>query len=163
MTGGPTPSKPDPPQVSLYTDGACSGNPGPGGWGAILRYQGTEKELAGGAQDTTNNRMELTAVINGLEALKQPCQVAVYSDSRYIVDAINEGWLESWIARGWRRAAKKGRGEPVLNQDLWQQLVALLEVHQVDFHWVRGHAGHPENERADRLAVAGIPTTPPKS
>ena len=154
---GSTPSKPHRPQVSLYTDGACSGNPGPGGWGAILRYQGTEKELSGGAGDTTNNRMELTAVIKGLETLKQPCQVAVYSDSRYIVDAINKGWLDSWIARGWRKAASKGLGKPVLNQDLWQQLVALLKIHQVEFHWVRGHAGHPENERADRLAVAMIP------
>lgn len=151
------PSKADRPQVSLYTDGACSGNPGPGGWGAILRYQGVEKELAGGEAKTTNNRMELTAVIKGLEALKQPCQVAVYSDSRYIVDAINKGWLDSWIARGWRKAASKGLGKPVLNQDLWQQLVALLKVHQVEFHWVRGHTGHPENERADRLAVAMIP------
>ena len=151
------PSKPDRPQVSLYTDGACSGNPGPGGWGAILRYQGTEKELAGGEAETTNNRMELTAVIKGLEALRQPCKVAVYSDSRYIVDAINRGWLDSWIARGWRKAAGKGLGKPVLNQDLWQQLVALLKLHRIEFHWVRGHAGHPENERADRLAVAMIP------
>ncbi|MCH7859528.1 MAG: ribonuclease HI [Candidatus Marinimicrobia bacterium] len=154
---GSTPSKPHRPQVSLYTDGACSGNPGPGGWGAILRYQGTEKELSGGAGDTTNNRMELTAVIKGLEALKQPCKVAVYSDSRYIVDAINKGWLDSWIARGWHKAASKGSGKPVLNQDLWQQLVALLKVQQVEFHWVRGHAGHIENERADRLATAMIP------
>ncbi|UCD37734.1 MAG: ribonuclease HI [Fidelibacterota bacterium] len=147
----------DLPRVTLYTDGACAGNPGPGGWGAILRYQGREKELAGGEDSTTNNRMELTAIIKGLEALKQPCLVTVYSDSRYIVDAINKGWLENWISRGWRRAAKKGRGEPVLNVDLWEPLVDLLQVHQVEFHWVRGHQGHPENERADQLAVSMIP------
>ena len=145
------------PQVNLYTDGACSGNPGPGGWGAILRYQDTEKELAGGEESTTNNRMELTAILKGLEALKQPCQVEIYSDSRYIVDAINKGWLEDWIARGWRKAATKGRGKPVLNVDLWERLVELLGTHQVTFHWVRGHQGHPENERADRLAVSMIP------
>ena len=149
----------DPPQVILYTDGACAGNPGPGGWGAILQYEGREKELAGGEENTTNNRMELTAVIKGLEALKQPCRVDVHSDSRYIVDAINKGWLESWMAQGWRRGkgAKKGRGAPVLNVDLWQRLVDLLQVHQVEFHWVPGHMGHPENERADRLAVSNIP------
>lgn len=148
----------DRPQVALYTDGACSGNPGPGGWGVILRYQGREKELAGGEGNTTNNRMELTAIIKGLEALKQPCRVAIYSDSRYIVDAINKGWLENWMAHGWRRGpgAKKGRGQPVLNVDLWQRLVELLAVHQVEFNWVRGHGGHPENERADRLAVSMI-------
>ncbi len=157
MTGGSTPSGPDQPQVSLYTDGACSGNPGPGGWGAILRYQGTEKELSGGVGDTTNNRMELTAVIKGLEALKQPCRVVVYSDSKYVVDAISKGWLDNWMARGWRKAARKGQGDPVLNVDLWEQLLPLLDRHQVDFQWVRGHAGHPENERADRLAVAMIP------
>jgi len=149
----------DPPQGILYTDGACTGNPGPGGWGAILQYEGREKELAGGEENTTNNRMELTAVIKGLEALKQPCRVDVHSDSRYIVDAINKGWLESWMAQGWRRGkgAKKGRGAPVLNVDLWQRLVELLDVHQVEFHWVPGHMGHPENERADRLAVSNIP------
>lgn len=145
------------PRVTLYTDGACSGNPGPGGWGAILRYQGTEKELSGGETETTNNRMELTAILSGLEALKQPCRVEIYSDSRYIVDAINKGWLEGWVARGWHKAAKKGRGEPVLNVDLWERLVELLRIHQVEFHWVRGHQGHPENERADRLAVSMIP------
>jgi len=149
----------DPPQVILYTDGACSGNPGPGGWGAILQYEGREKELSGGNKRTTNNRMELTAVIKGLEALKQPCRVDVHSDSRYIVDAINKGWLESWMAQGWRRGkgAKKGRGAPVLNVDLWQRLVELLQAHHVEFHWVPGHMGHPENERADRLAVSNIP------
>ncbi len=145
------------PEVSLYTDGACSGNPGPGGWGAILRFQGRERELAGGVAATTNNRMELTAVIEGLGALKEPCRVRVYSDSRYVVDAIGKGWLESWQARGWRKAAKKGRGQPVLNVDLWERLVQLLDEHEVEFHWVRGHQGHPENERADRLAVGMIP------
>lgn len=152
------------PPVTLYTDGACSGNPGPGGWGAILRFKGREKELSGGEDETTNNRMELTAVIRGLEALKQPCRVTVYSDSRYVVDAINKGWLEAWMARGWRKAppkrgegARRGQGKPVLNVDLWQRLVTLLERHEVDFQWVRGHQGHPENERADRLAVSGIP------
>ncbi len=149
----------DPPQVTLYTDGACAGNPGPGGWGAILLYEGCEKELSGGNKRTTNNRMELTAVIKGLEALKQPCRVEVHSDSRYIVDAINKGWLENWMAHGWRRGpgAKKGRGARVLNTDLWQRLVELLRVHQVEFHWVPGHMGYPENERADRLAVSNIP------
>lgn len=146
------------PTVSLYTDGACAGNPGPGGWGVILRYKGREKELSGGERSTTNNRMELTAVIKGLEALKQPCRVAVHSDSRYIVDAINKGWLENWIAQDWRRGkgTKKGRGAPVLNVELWRRLVELLQVHQVEFNWVPGHVGHPENERADRLAVSMI-------
>jgi ribonuclease HI len=150
---------PDLPEVTLYTDGACKGNPGPGGWGAILLYEGREKELSGGNKSTTNNRMELTAVIKGLEVLKQPCRVAVHSDSRYIVDAINKGWLENWMAQGWRRGkgAKKGRGQPVLNVDLWQRLVKLLEVHQVEFHWIPGHMGYPGNEWADRLAVSHIP------
>ncbi len=147
----------DQPRVDLFTDGACSGNPGPGGWGVILRYEGLEKELAGGERDTTNNRMELTAVIRGLEALNKPCRVTVHTDSRYIVDAFEKGWLENWIARGWRRAATKGRGKPVLNKDLWQRLLELLEAQQVEFKWVRGHTGHPENERADQLAVGAIP------
>ncbi len=142
--------------VELFTDGACSGNPGPGGWGAILRYGGTEKELSGSAPDTTNNRMELIAVIEGLQALSRPCGVAVHSDSRYVVDAINKGWLDNWQARGWRKAAARGTGKPVLNRDLWERLIPLLATHQVTFHWIRGHSGHPENERADRLAVAGI-------
>ena len=148
------------PRVDLYTDGACRGNPGPGGWGVILCFEGREKELAGGARNTTNNRMELTAVIRGLEALNKPCRVTVHTDSRYIVDAFEKGWLENWIARGWRRAAK-GRGKPVLNVDLWQRLVELLEAHRFEFNWVRGHAGHPMNERADRLATGAIPGADP--
>ncbi|MCH7529165.1 MAG: ribonuclease HI [Candidatus Marinimicrobia bacterium] len=147
----------DLPRVDLFTDGACRGNPGPGGWGLILRFDGREKELAGGEKDTTNNRMELTAVIRGLEALKTPCRLTVHTDSRYIVDAFEKGWLDNWIARGWRRAATKGQGKPVLNVDLWQRLLELIDKHQVQFEWVRGHAGHPENERADRLAVGAIP------
>ena len=147
----------DLPSVDLFTDGACRGNPGPGGWGLILRYDATEKELAGGEKDTTNNRMELTAVIRGLEALNKPCRLTVHTDSRYIVDAIEKGWLDNWITRGWRRAATKGQGKPVLNVDLWQRLLELKNKHQVQLEWVRGHAGHPENERADRLAVGAIP------
>lgn len=136
--------------VTIYTDGACSGNPGPGGWGAILSYKGAEKELSGGAARTTNNRMELTAVITGLAALKEPCEVTLYSDSRYIIDAIQKGWAKKWQANHWMRNAK----EPALNSDLWEQLLGLLERHQVTFVWVKGHAGHPENERCDQLAVA---------
>ena len=147
----------DLPRVDLFTDGACRGNPGPGGWGLILRFDGREKELAGGEKDTTNNRMELTAVIRGLEALNKPCRLTVHTDSRYIVDAFKKGWLDNWIARGWRRAATKGQGKPVLNVDLWQRLLELIDKHQVQFEWVRGHAGHPENERADKLAVGAIP------
>ena len=136
--------------VELYTDGACSGNPGPGGWGAILRYKGREKELSGGEKETTNNRMELTAAIQGLAALKEPCRVTLYSDSKYLVDAVTKGWAVGWRSRGWRRADKS----PALNVDLWQQLLELMELHEVTFVWVKGHAGHPENERCDRLAVA---------
>lgn len=136
--------------VQLYTDGSCSGNPGPGGWGAILIYQGVEKELSGGAADTTNNRMELTAVISGLTALKEPCQVELYTDSQYIASAINQGWLESWKRRGWKKADKS----PVLNQELWQQLDGQLARHQVCFHWVKGHADNALNNRCDQLAVA---------
>ena len=136
--------------VHLYTDGACSGNPGPGGWGAVLRYGEAEKELSGGEPETTNNRMELTAAIRGLEALREPCRVILTSDSRYLIDAVTQGWLSSWQRRGWKR----GKNEPVLNVDLWQRLLPLLERHQVEFVWVRGHAGHPENERCDRMAVA---------
>ncbi len=135
--------------VEIFTDGACSGNPGPGGYGAILRYKGREKEISGGEAHTTNNRMELTAVIKALEALKYPCHVSITTDSKYVSDAITQGWAESWKKRGW----KKGNGTPALNPDLWEQLLALLEVHTVKFNWIKGHAGHPENERCDRLAV----------
>ena len=136
--------------VELYTDGACSGNPGKGGWGAILRYNGREKELCGGEMETTNNRMELTAVIRGLEALKEPCHVRLTSDSKYVIDAIDKGWVYSWQRNGWRKADKK----PALNVDLWEQLLPLLEQHQVEYVWVKGHQGHPENERCDKMAVA---------
>ena len=144
-------SRPDPGEVEIFTDGACSGNPGPGGWGAILRFRGVEKELSGGAPATTNNRMELMAAIAGLEALKRPCRVRLYSDSQYLRDGITK-WIHGWKQRGWRTADKK----PVKNVDLWQRLEAAAERHQVDWIWVRGHAGHPENERADALARAGI-------
>lgn len=137
-------------QVELFTDGACSGNPGPGGWGAILRFHGKEKELSGADPQTTNNRMELTAVIEGLAALKEPCAVTLTSDSKYVLDALMKGWVYSWKKNGWKKADKK----PALNVDLWERLLALLEIHKVDFHWVHGHQGHPENERCDALAVA---------
>lgn len=135
--------------VELFTDGACSGNPGPGGWGAILRYGNKEKELCGGEKDTTNNRMELTAVIAGLSALKEPCNVKITTDSKYVCDGITKGWAKSWQKNGWRKADKK----PALNTDLWQKLLDLLDVHNVEFFWVKGHAGHSENERCDALAV----------
>jgi ribonuclease HI len=137
--------------VEIFTDGACSGNPGPGGWGAILRYRGVERELAGGDPATTNNRMELMAAIAALETLKRPCRVDLYTDSRYVLDGATK-WLPSWKARGWRTADKK----PVKNVDLWQRLELALAPHQLDWHWVRGHAGHPENERADALARGQI-------
>ena len=136
-------------QVEVYTDGACSGNPGPGGWGAILEYNGVEKELSGGERETTNNRMELTGVIRGLEALKYPCEVTLTTDSRYVVDSVTKGWVYGWKKRGWIKSDKK----PALNVDLWEKLLPLLEKHKVEFVWVKGHAGHPENERCDRLAV----------
>lgn len=136
-------------KVEIFTDGACSGNPGPGGWGAILRCNGIEKELSGGEMETTNNRMELTAVISALSALKYPCEVTVTTDSKYVCDAVNQGWVYSWKKNGWRKADKK----PALNPDLWGQLLELLEKHQVTFKWVKGHNEHPENERCDRLAV----------
>ena len=136
--------------VTIYTDGACSGNPGPGGWSAILRYGEHEKELSGGHPETTNNRMELTAVIRALEALKEPCRVELYTDSRYIVDAIEKGWLYSWQKNGWRKADKK----PALNVDLWQQILELFATHEVHLHWVRGHAENEYNNRCDALAVA---------
>jgi len=136
-------------KVEVYTDGACSGNPGKGGWGAVLVYNGAEKELSGGEKETTNNRMELTAVIKALEALKEPCEVTLTTDSKYVCDAINQGWLNSWVKNNWRKADKK----PVLNVDLWQKLIPQLNIHRVEFCWVKGHNGHPYNERCDALAV----------
>jgi ribonuclease HI len=135
-------------RVQVFTDGSCLGNPGPGGWAAILRYNGTEKELSGGFSGTTNNRMELRAVINALAALTRTCGVDLYTDSTYIKDAVVKDWLGAWQKNGWKTAAKK----PVKNQDLWRELLPLLKSHEVRFHWVRGHAGHPENERCDVLA-----------
>ena len=137
-------------KIEMFTDGACSGNPGPGGWGTILRFGTVEKELSGGESMTTNNRMELTAVIRGLEALKEPCQVTVTTDSRYVVDGIEKGWAKGWRARGWVKSDKK----PALNPELWGRLLDLLDQHEVTFRWIKGHAGHPENERCDQLAVA---------
>jgi len=137
-------------QVEIFTDGACQGNPGPGGWGAIMRYNGTEKEISGGSPDTTNNRMELSGVIEALRLLKEPCEVILYSDSKYVCDAIAKGWAKGWKRNGWRKADKK----PALNTDLWDDLLSLLEQHKITVSWVKGHAGHPENERCDRLAVA---------
>lgn len=136
--------------VELFTDGACSGNPGPGGWGAVLRYNGHEKELCGGAAQTTNNRMELTAVIEGLKALKEPCSVLLCSDSKYVIDGLEKGWAAGWKRNGWRRSDKS----PALNPDLWEELLALTAKHSLTYRWVHGHQGHPENERCDALAVA---------
>ena len=136
-------------KIEIFTDGACSGNPGPGGWGAVLRYNGKEKELCGGEEHTTNNRMELTAVISALKALKEPCEVKLTTDSKYVVDSITLGWAKSWKNNGWKKADKK----PALNPELWDELLSLLEMHKVEFIWVKGHAGHPENERCDTLAV----------
>ena len=136
--------------VTIYTDGACSGNPGPGGWGVILSYKGHKKELSGGERQTTNNRMELTAVIKGLSALTRPCRVNIVTDSKYVVDAITLGWARKWRAQGWMRNKK----EKALNPDLWETLLNLLDLHEVTFTWVKGHAGHPENARCDELAVS---------
>ena len=144
------------PEVEIFTDGACSGNPGPGGWGAVLRFRGVEKELAGGEAPTTNNRMELMAAIAALEALQRPCRVDLYTDSKYLKDGITL-WLPGWKARGWRTADKK----PVKNIDLWQRLETAAAPHEVRWHWVKGHAGHTENERADALARAAIATVTP--
>ena len=135
-------------KVTIYTDGACSGNPGPGGWGAILKEGEAERELSGGEEETTNNRMELTAVIESLNALKRPCEVELYTDSQYVANAINLGWLENWKKRGWKR--KDGK---LLNPELWQKLDSLLETHKVTFHWVKGHADNEYNNRCDALAV----------
>ncbi len=135
--------------VEIFTDGACSGNPGPGGWGAILRYKGNEKELSGGAADTTNNRMEITAALQALTALKEPCNVTLISDSQYVCNALKLGWAKKWKANNWMRNKK----EPALNPDLWEKLLEQYDRHNVTVVWVKGHAGHPENERCDRLAV----------
>lgn len=136
-------------KVEMFTDGACSGNPGPGGYGVVMRYKGIEKELSGGDSQTTNNRMELSAVIAGLSALKEPCEVTITSDSKYIIDAIQKGWAKKWKANNWIKSDKK----KALNSDLWDELLSLLNKHKVEFVWVKGHAGHPENERCDELAV----------
>ena len=136
--------------VDIYTDGACRGNPGAGGWGAVLVYLSKERELSGGENPTTNNRMELTAAIRALEALREPCEVTLCTDSKYLCDAVTLGWAEGWRARGW----KKGDGKPTLNPDLWEKLLSLLKKHRVTFVWVKGHNGHPYNERCDALATA---------
>lgn len=141
-------------KVTIYTDGACRGNPGPGGFGVILQYGTARRELSGGESLTTNNRMELRAAIEGLSALREPCEVTLYSDSRYLVDAVTLGWARSWQASGWRRGKAK-------NPDLWERLLALLDVHRVTFVWVRGHDGHPENERCDALATAAADSCRP--
>ena len=136
-------------EVELFSDGACSGNPGPGGWGSILRFKGIEKELSGGEKETTNNRMELLAVINGLESLKEPCKVKITTDSKYVCDAFLKDWLSSWQQNGWKTAGKK----PVKNKELWEKLLELSHKHELSWSWIKGHAGHPENERCDKLAV----------
>lgn len=136
-------------EVEVFSDGACSGNPGPGGWGSILRFKGIEKELSGGEPNTTNNRMELLAVINALESLKEPCKVKITTDSKYVCDAFLKGWLDSWLKNGWKTANKK----PVKNQELWERLHQLSLKHELSWNWIKGHAGHPENERCDSLAV----------
>ena len=136
--------------VILYTDGACSGNPGPGGWGAILEYKGHQREMSGGENNTTNNRMELTAVIRGLQALKEPCIVELYSDSKYVIDGLSKGWALGWQKKGWVKADKK----PALNPDLWGLLLELTAQHEMRYHWVKGHAENPYNNRCDEMAVA---------
>jgi len=136
--------------VTIYTDGACSGNPGPGGWGAILEYKGQRREISGGEKQTTNNRMELTGVISALSALKEPCIVELYSDSKYVIDALEKGWVVSWRKKGWIKSDKK----PALNPDLWEVLLNLTEKHEMHYHWVKGHADNPWNNRCDELAVA---------
>lgn len=137
-------------QVSIYTDGACSGNPGPGGWGAILRYQNIERAISGGEASTTNNRMELTAVLRAFSLLKEPCEVTLCSDSKYVMDGLSKGWAKSWKRNGWRKGDKK----PALNPDLWDALLTVTAPHVIHYQWIRGHAGHPENERCDAMAVA---------
>ena len=137
-------------QVTIYTDGACSGNPGPGGWGAILIYGAHKRELSGGEADTTNNRMELTAVIRALSLLKEPCIVELWSDSKYVIDGLSKGWAKGWKAKGWVKSDKK----PALNSDLWEILLSLTQKHDVHYHWVKGHAENPKNNRCDELAVS---------
>lgn len=136
--------------VDIFTDGACSGNPGPGGWGAILRYKGIDKEISGGEPQTTNNRMELTSVIEALKLLKEPCNVTLWTDSRYVADGLSKGWAEKWKSNGWKKPDKK----PALNPDLWDELLTLYHKHNVTINWIKGHASHPENERCDSMAVA---------
>ncbi len=135
--------------VEIYTDGACKGNPGPGGWGAVLCCNGAEKEISGGEVDTTNNRMELTALIRALQCLKEPCHLIVTSDSKYVIDGLSKGWAEGWQKRGWIKSNK----EPALNPDLWADLLSLTKQHHIEYRWIKGHAGHPMNERCDALAV----------
>lgn len=135
--------------VYIYTDGACSGNPGPGGWGAILRYGESEKEIAGGEKETTNNRMEMTALLEALRMLKEPCQVVVTSDSKYVLDGLQKGWAAGWKRKGWKRSG----GQPALNPDLWEELLIETAKHKMQYNWIKGHAGHAENERCDALAV----------
>ena len=136
--------------VDIFTDGACSGNPGPGGWGAILRYKNTDREISGGEAETTNNRMELTAVIEAMKLLKEKCSVTLWTDSKYVADGLSKGWAEGWKANGWKKADKK----PALNPDLWEELLRLYHSHDVTVKWIKGHASHPENEKCDRMAVA---------
>ncbi len=137
-------------KLDIYTDGACSGNPGKGGWGAVLVYKGAEKETSGAEKQTTNNRMELTAVIKALQLLKEPCEVNLTTDSKYVCDAVNKGWVYGWKKKGWIKSDKK----PALNVDLWEKLLEQLKIHDVTFNWVKGHNGHPYNERCDKLAVS---------
>ena len=137
-------------KITIYTDGACSGNPGPGGWGAILEYKGVRKEISGGEAETTNNRMELMGIIRALEQLKEPCDITFCSDSKYVMDGLSKGWAKGWKARGWVKGDKK----PALNPDLWARLLDLCDRHQVKLHWVKGHASNPYNNRCDELAVA---------
>ncbi len=138
--------------IEIYTDGACSGNPGPGGWGAVLKYNNFQKQISGAELNTTNNRMEITALIKALEMLKEPCKIKVYTDSRYVCDSMTKGWAVSWKNRGW----KKSDGKPALNSDLWEQLINFSHIHSLEFTWIKGHAGHPENELCDKLATTAI-------
>jgi ribonuclease HI len=143
------------PRVTIYTDGACSGNPGPGGWGVLFQFGSVEKELSGGEEETTNNRMEITAAVKAFQALKEPCQVDIYTDSEYLKKGITE-WISNWKELGWRRGSP-GKTKPLANADLWKELDRAISDHQVTWHWIRGHAGHKENERVDKLAVNAMP------